>query len=400
MEQVHMSAREAQECLITYHGLDSYQVMDKSKILVFFDRVGCVQCDPLNVVGRNQDLILQSRFMGFHRNDLQEMLYKDRTLIDAWDKERSIYQTTDWPYFRRIRKEQEKVQRYILMRRNQSEVLAYTDAILHELHSRGPLQAREIDLGNCNKARWGHKKIAGAAMEYMFSSGILGISKKNGAQRRYDVIERLIPEEILKVPDPFKSDDDFLCWYFKRRIQSVGMLWSRSGGGWNGHFLEEKHLRVRILSLLLDKNEIVPCLVEGLSEPLYVCRENMEMLDCKPHYDDTIHILAPLDNLLWDRLLVKRLFHFDYSWEVYVPATKRKFGYYVLPVLYRGHFIARFEPALYRGEDTFKIKQWWWEQNVSVTPDLLNACKRGLRLFAEYLQANDIDEKSFALLTQ
>lgn len=400
MEHIQMSVREAQEYLIVCHGLDSYRPMDKSGILAFFDRAGCVQYDPLDVVGRNPDLVLQSRFRGFHRQDLQEMLYKDRTLMDAWDKERAIYQTTDWPCFRRIRKEQERVQRYMLMRRNQSEALSYTDAILEELHSRGPLQAREIDLGDCNKARWGHRKISGAVMEYMFSAGVLGIVEKNGSQRRYDVIEHLIPEEILKAPDPFKTDDDFLCWYFKRRIQSVGMLWARAGGGWNGHFLEDKPLRARVLSLLLEKNEIVPCSVEGIAEPLYICREDAEKMGRKPHYDEAIHILAPLDNILWDRLLIKRLFHFDYSWEVYIPVAKRKFGYYVLPVLYQGRFVARFEPDLYRGEDTFQIKQWWWEQGAPVTPELLDACKKGLGFFAEYLQANNIDEKSFALLTQ
>ena len=93
-------------------------------------------------------------------------------------------------------------------------------------------------------------------------------------------------------------------------------------------------------------------------------------------------VLAPLDNLLWDRRLVKELFDFDYRWEVYKPAGDREFGYYVLPVLYGDRLIARFEPGRDKKGGMLIIKNWWWEPGVKPTGRLRAALGR---CFAKFL---------------
>ena len=101
-------------------------------------------------------------------------------------------------------------------------------------------------------------------------------------------------------------------------------------------------------------------------------------------------ILAPLDNMLWDRLLVQKVFGFNYTWEVYVPMEKRKYGYYVLPVLYRNNIIARLEPVKYQKGRPFTFRNWWWEPGLKVTAGIKRAVKQGIDNFTCYLEASTI----------
>jgi len=120
----------------------------------------------------------------------------------------------------------------------------------------------------------------------------------------------------------------------------------------------------------------------------------MKLLHRKLDYDNCIRFLAPLDNMLWDRLMVSKLFNFQYSWEVYLPIEKRKYGYYVLPVLYQNKIIARMEPQKYEIGKPVSIKNWWWEPEISINNKIKSAIKNGLNIFSEYLGAEGFDKKS------
>jgi uncharacterized protein len=100
--------------------------------------------------------------------------------------------------------------------------------------------------------------------------------------------------------------------------------------------------------------------------------------------DQRAAVIAPLDNLLWDRRMLKELFDFDYRWEVYVPAKKRRYGYYVLPVLYGEDFIARFEPVRDAKRRRLEIKNWWWEEGVDLGDELIAALVSCMESFLAY----------------
>jgi uncharacterized protein YcaQ len=133
--------------------------------------------------------------------------------------------------------------------------------------------------------------------------------------------------------------------------------------------------------------------VEGIADRLYIRKEDAQYLEQPVEFDGEMRVLAPLDNFLWDRLLIEKLFGFKYSWEVYLPVEKRKYGYYVLPVLYRNQLVARFEPEQHRGTEPPRIKQWWWE-NAAAAPELAAAAESGLKQFAAYLGAEGFDPAS------
>ena len=385
--------------LVHYHFLDCLDRLDgEAGIKTLFQRIGSMQYDPLDIVGRNPHLALQSRVKGFTPGMLEKLLYQDRFLVDAWDKEMSIYRTEDWPYFGRIRKCREKAVKGWLERRGQKEALSYTAQILKIIRNEGPVMSSGINLGNCRPNSWGHRKIAGAALDYLSARGDIGVCKKKNTQKVYDIIQHVLPDRILQSPDPFKSDNDFCEWYFVRRIQSMGIHWLKNGGGWNGFYLSDSQLRRRVFDVLEQKGAIERIEVPELQEDFYICRKDAELLHAKPEYDNSIKIMAPLDNLLWDRALVHKVFDFQYTWEVYVPAAKRKYGYYVLPVLYQNRLIARMEPVKQKPGNPLTIKNWWWEPNIAMTRKLRKAVDNGLKHFAEYLHIDGIDKSVTRLI--
>lgn len=396
MEKLKITKAEARRFLIHYHGLGSSNIFQgEAGILDYFKRVGCIQYDPLNVVGRNADLVLQSRIPGYSPFILEKMLYSDRSLVDGWDKMMAIYRQEDWPLFHRVRKEREIEIQRILRNRDSLKALKLTGEIRDILLQKGPLQSTKIDIGTGGKGVWGHRKLSGAAMDYMFNRGELGIYGKKNTQKIYDLIENLLPSQLIDFPDPFKNDRDFYKWYFKRRIGSLGLIWGCNGGGWLGHFLSDKTLRNSILTELVKEKSITTVSVEGIDETFYIRTEDTKFLNSVQEKNEpTMRFLAPLDNLLWDRAMIKKIFGFEYSWEVYVPKEKRKYGYYVLPVLYGDQLVARFEPEKHRGNKPLEIKNWWWEEGITVTEAMKLSVEKSLKMFCEYLEADGIHTKS------
>lgn len=395
-KNIQISQAEARRFLIHYQGLDNPNTFTGEKgILEYMKRVGCIQYDPLNVVGRNPDLVLQSRIQGYSPSVLEKMLYTDRSLIDGWDKMMAIYLREDWPFFKRLRKQKGPEVIGTLTNRNSIEAVNLTGEVRRILLQKGPLQSSQINLGEAGKGRWGHRNLSGAAMDYMFNIGELGILKKKNTQKIYDLIENLLPRELLDSPDPFVNDHDFFKWYFKRRIGSIGLLWGRNGGGWLGQFLSDKELRLSILAELVEEKSLQTLSIEGIGETFYMRQEDLKIFDSihkEKGKEKIMRFLAPLDNLLWDRDMIDKLFTFKYSWEVYVPIDKRKYGYYVLPVLYGDRLVARFEPEKQRSKNPLKIKNWWWEEGITVTKEMKSAVEKSLLMFCAYLQADGIDK--------
>lgn len=397
METIYLSKEQLRSFLITYQGLNYPKPFKGLEgIKEFVKSVGCLQYDPLNVVGRNIDLILQSRIKGYEPWMLEKLMYQDRELIDGWDKMMAIYSREDWPYFKRVRDIRKAGMEGMLEGKSSIRVTDYVDEIIEYISENGPCLANKINLGKAERGRWGHGRISGAAMDYMFNMGNLGIRERKNVQRVYDLIENLLPEELLKAGDPFESDRDFYKWYVKRRIGSIGVYWDRSGEGWLGYFLMDKKLRLEILNELCQEGELLRVQVDSIKENFYIRKEDFPMLmTSEEDIEKKISFLAPLDNLLWDRKLLKNIFDFQYKWEVYVPAAKRQYGYYVLPVLYGNSLVARFEPENHKGSGPLIIKKWWWEEGFTVTEEVKKEVIASLESFCRYLNASGISEDSY-----
>lgn len=396
MEVIIMSKEELRKFLVLYQGLYvNNTFIGEGGIKDFIRRAGCIQYDPLNVVGRNADLVLQSRIENYNPEMLDDLLYKKRELIDGWDKVMAIYSAEDWPYFKRVRSERKEEIKVVLKHRNSIDAINYVDTIKEYIEKNGATTPSKIDLGSVEKGGWGHGKLSSATMDYMWNIGILGVNEKKNTQKKYDLIERLLSEEIVFKEDPFQNDDEFYKWYVKRRIGSIGAYWDRTGEGWLGNFLYKTNLRKRILNELVEEEELILIKVKNLKENFYLRKEDMSILNESTFVNENnVRFLAPLDNIIWDRKLTREIFDFDYTWEVYKPIDKRKYGYYVLPVLYGDKIVARFEPELHRGTEPLIIKNWWWEESFKVTNDCIDSVKEALDKFCKYLKADGISKDS------
>ncbi len=394
MQSFQISKSQFRKFLIYYHGLSTARRFSGlNGIVDYVKQVGCIQYDPLNVVGRNADLVLQSRIDRYSPVMLHQLLYRDKKLVDGWDKMMSIFSIADWPNFSRLRAHKKLAYENFSRRRKEIELANYSAAVCAAIAQRGPSFARDIKLGTIDRGGWGHSKLSSLMMDYLFHSGVLAIADKKNVQKQYDLIENVFPADLLKSVETFAGDEAFFQWYVKRRIGSIGIYWSKSGDGWLGNFISKRPIRTRAIEQLLADEQIVEIGVENIDETFFVRKIDFsQLIDIDNVSENSAaRFIAPLDNIMWDRKLIEKIFNYKYKWEVYKPVNQRQYGYYVLPVLYGDRFVARFEPLHHKKGEPLAIKNWWWEADVVVTAEMLEAINAAFKKFAAYLQA-DIDE--------
>ncbi len=366
--------------------LPPYNLHGKPGILEIIQRLGCIQFDPLNITGQNPELVLQSRIQGFRPALLQELLYKDRLLLDGLDKNMSIYAVEDWPYFERFRKQVQRAPG-----KESQPILEVVPKIREALVSRGPLSSIDLDIDGQIDYWWAPTRLARAAIESMYFWGELVIHHKVNSRKVYDFAANLLPAELLAVPDPNPTTEQFHDWRVLRRTGGMGLVWNRAGEAWLMMNSMKASDRQASLERLVQQGKLLDLEVEGIALPFYMRSQDLPTLnsvlsvDSLPQDEQKAAIIAPLDNLLWDRRLLKELFDFEYRWEVYKPAAQRQYGYYVLPVLYGDRFIARIEPVFEKKTRTLIIKNWWWEPGVEQSAALADGLRHMFAHFQAYL---------------
>ncbi len=361
----------------------------KRGVKSFFKRVRSIQFDPINVVGRNPDLVLQSRVLDYKPALLDGLLYQDRHLVDNWDKMASLSLVEDWPYFSRHRTRMEEI-----FGVPSEVVMSLAPVVLDQIQKQGPQSSLDYHFEEKTDWAWGPTRVTRASLEGLYKMGLLGVHHRVNNRRYFDLIENLLPKELLKESDPNLSLEAYQQWHILRRIGAMGLAHLNAGEQWGGMIGVKSPRRRQIVKELVDAGELVVIEVEGLEGDLFYSRPKDYQVFRKTlnsEIEPGVAFIAPLDNLLWDRKTLKRLFDFNYMWEVYKPVKKREYGYYVLPVLYGDRFVGRFDPALDKKTGQFTIKNWWWEQGVEVDQDLADALRDCLRDFLTYLEAGELD---------
>lgn len=393
---ISITKEQARRFLLMYHGLwPSFEFKGKKGIVDYIRRVGCIQFDPLNIAGFNHELVLQARIKDFKPAMLQELLYKDHSLLDGWDKNMSIYSMADWPCFSRSR------EAYTQRLLGNPQIATVAPKIEDEISIRGPLSSSDIEHNQIVDWSWAPTSLSRAALESLYFSGRLCIHHKNHTRRFYDLAERMIPREIFNCEDPNKTQEAHEDWLVLRRIGGIGLLWNRAGDGWLGISNLKSTHRSNAISRLQDAGKLIEVTVEGVTSPLYMKSDYQDMLSEAMNCDkpsNRAFIMAPLDNLLWERKLLMLLFGFDYRWEVYKPQDERKYGYYVLPVLYDDRFVARFEPGRDKKSNALIIKNWWWEPGVKVTKKMETAVYKCFEQFKGFLGVDEVKDMTKVIL--
>lgn len=382
---IQLTNRQARQFLLLKHGLvGEYKFIGKQGILDYVRQVGCIQYDPIDVCGKNAELVLQSRIKGFTKGMLAELLYEDRSLVDYPDKNLAIISAQDWPYFERYRRAaRQHAERY-------PEMEALTAQVRAHIQNHGALSSDDLKLDGDfswhSAIHWsGGSNSSRSVLEQMYSTGELIIHHKKGTRKYYDLAQKYIQPDLLNASEPLEDELEHHKWRVLRRIGAVGLLWNRASDAWLNIWGLKSAQRNEVFRQLLHEARIVAVAVEQLKDTLYCLAEDIALIEAvlqNPDPKMRCELIAPLDNFIWDRKLINELFSFDYTWEIYTPAIKRKFGYYVLPLLYGESFIGRAEIIAERKTGTLVVKNIWFENGVKQTKPLRTALDRCLQRFA------------------
>ena len=372
-----VTREEARRFILSKQGLlGRRRFAGKEGAYQFVRQAGCIQYDPVDVCGKNAELTLQSRVKGFTRQTLADLLYRDRLLVDYSDKELSIWPREDWPYFSGYReKSKAHGASFPGIPELEERALAY-------IREHGPVSSDTLPIEGKifwhSSMHWsgnwhGQSPAARSVLEQLYTDGVLLIHHKSGSRKFYDLADRYFSRELLTAPNPCPDEAAFLRWRVKRRIGAVGLLWDRRSDAWLGIGMDAAQ-RGGAFEALEKAGSIAAVQVKGIRFPLYMRAEDRPLMEAvMAGAADTgprLEFLAPLDPMLWDRKLIEALWDYRYSWEIYTPAEKRKYGYYVLPMLWGDGFAGRIEAAADRRAGVLTVKHVWYEEGVRQTKKL------------------------------
>jgi len=389
---LRISADHARRFLVRRHLLEPPRTLpaEAESVLRVVERLGLLQFDPLEVPGaRNHDLVLHARIDRYQRGWCEQWLYgEERRLIEVYNKSLNMLPIEELPHYalawdragahyrERILKEESKV----------------ADAILAKIRADGPMSTAAFrDHKHAVEWWWAPTSAARAVMEALFVTGRLGIARRDGNRRYYDLIERLVPATLLRHRE---TEEQALRHRLLSRYRAVGLL-AGQGPADVVYSTGTAAQRARWTAELVDVGTLIPVGVEGMKRTRYLLADEEPLLEATANGaagKPAVTLMAPLDPLIWDRAMLRELFDFDYIWEVYVPAAKRKHGYYVLPILFGDRLVGRIEPRLDRKKGQLAILGVWFEEDFSPMeePHFIRALAEALRAYQAFIGATAI----------
>ena len=396
---ITITKRQARQFILAKQGLiGKYKFEKKFGAYDYVRQAGCIQYDPVDVCGKNAELTLQSRVKGFKKSMLQDLLYKDRLLVDYADKELSIWPTEDWTYFSSYR------DRSLALGETFDGLEELKEQAIRYIDEHGPVCSDSLPIEGeiywHSSMHWSgnwHKKspAARSVLEQLYTDGVLVIHRKKGSRKYYDLARKHISADILEAPNPCKDEESFTAWRVLRRIGAVGLLWDKNSTAFLGIDINAER-RKRILQDLTDSGKVKSVMVEGIKQAFYYRAEDdalmQSVMDGSADLKPRMSFIAPLDSLMWDKALVLAIWDYQYSWEIYTPAVKRKYGYYTLPILYGDKFVGRIDTAVDRKEHILRVKGLWWEEGVRQTKKLNAELEKALKTFCRF---NDCENYIF-----
>lgn len=347
--------------------------------LEVFQRLGCVQFDPIAPVGCNHDLVLQARVANYRIGDWQKLAYEQRAIYDGWDKQASLVPFEGWPVRRIYHKWHAAWYQRIF-----DEHPEAVRAILSELEERGPLLPKECAFQQRKEeweGSWHGPNLSKQTLRALWHSGRVMTTGRRSGHHVYDLTERVVPPHLFSQPE--LSDEDALRELVLDRHRGVGLL--RPNAQWEvWSFGTKAASKNAAIQQLVQQGELVVADVEGVKA--HATPGFLELLD-QPSLDPRVVFVAPLDPFVWDRKMIAHLFGFEYIWEIYVPEAKRRWGYYVLPVLYGDALVARVE--FWCRDSVLTIRRWHAEPGASKR-GFKGALRRALKGFMRYCGATSV----------
>jgi uncharacterized protein YcaQ len=381
-----VSADTARRFLVARHFLAPARSLEggPDAVLDVFRRLGSVQFDPIAVAGRSHDLVLHARVADYEPVSC-DLLYERSEIFEAYNKGLSLVPTSDFPWFRAR-----------LSRRWADLLVEHADVakrVLDRIRAEGPHSVDDFERTQGPMTDWFGMptNTVRAVLEAYTLTGVLGLARREGNRRYYDLLERLVRADVLARDVPILEQ-------FRHRMLSRyrahGLLGASPGGDIFGGLGPAKPDprypgypgRNALRDELIAEGELIPVEVEGMRAKRFVLKNEVERLEAPPEPPPSVAFLPPFDALVWDRPLLGSLFGFDYVWELFHPPAKRRWGWYVLPMLYRDRFVGRIEPRIDRDGNRVEVLGLWWEEGFTPrrTEGFVDAMRDALRAYLRF----------------
>ena len=324
-------------------------------------RLRCIQLDPLDPLGTNADLVAMARVDGLARGAVYDALLPGHA-FEHFAKERCLLPASAFPDYR----DQAAETPWWRLGERLTRLAPRTlEAVLEEVRRRGPATADELgDHGRVEPLDWsgwkGTSRAASMALEVLWTRCQVVVCGRRGKAKLYDVPERALPRAASR------AGGDFARWALLERVEAAGLLARAGGAHWS--MLADVRTSPLVDEMVAD-GSLEEVAVRGASRR-YLAPKGFRRRRF-PAPDERMRILGPLDPLLWDRALVRSAFGFEYVWEVYKPEGKRRWGWYVCPLLHKGRLVGRFEGRAEKG--ALRVLKLWREDGAAFDDDAFDA---------------------------
>ena len=360
-----------------------------------------LQLDPLVVIARAHDLMLQSRVIDYRLDDWATLTYEKRRFFD-WGGWLAVRPMDELPYWRVLMRRERESPRWRAFAREHAAAIAEMRDVLRE---RGTVSNRDFTMSARTRVdSYRGRKDSAVALYYLWRMGEAMVARRERFERIYAPTEAVAPAELIREASDAEADDHLL----RKMVAAQGLT----------KFAGIKSALQREVSAAefttwrdrrVADGDVIEVRVEGWRSPHWALGSDAAILDTlergrvprgwKP-LDTTTEeeavFLSPLDPA---RGRAEELFGFHYRWEVYTPAAKRKYGYYVLPVLWRDKLVARFDAKLDRSDRTLRILGLWLEDDALARDDaFVEAMAKGLARFLGFLEADRLDVTGISIV--
>lgn len=351
------------------------------------EEIGFVQVDSVQTVERAHHQILFSRNQTYRREDLSRLLEKERSLFEHWTHDASIIPSGFFPYWKHrfVRREAKIMENWSKW---QGEGF---DRAFEETYQRirelGPTMSRDVKAEDHKSGGWWNWHPSKTALEFLWHTGKLAITRRENFQKVYDLAERVIPPEYYEQE---VSHTHFVDWACRSALYRLGFatsgeiaaFWAlvtpQEAKGW----VEERRDELQPVA--------IGC-VDGASRLSFAFKEQLPALLEAPAPPQRLRVLSPFDPLLRDRNRAERLFGFFYRIEIFVPEPKRQYGYYVFPLLEGDRMIGRIDMKADRKAGTLAVKRLWLEPGVKPSTGRLERLHAELLRLARFTGVEQVD---------
>jgi uncharacterized protein YcaQ len=377
---IRLSQRSAQLLHLGAQGLlkRSTRKARKADVAAAIARMGLLQIDTINVVARSPYMTLFSRLGAFRNEWLDESL-AEGMLAECWAHEACFVPAAEYRYHRDYRAGRAGHWAHRMAERTHEEARADMDALLERIRREGPLRAADFERDTPGTKGWWGWKPEKRWLEAWFALGRLMVARRERFQRVYDLAERVTARWAVPLPTAPMNEGEARRHFVLESVRALGVTKAR----WIADYFR---LRPRVtddeLAPLADQGLLVRVVVEGWDEPAYVHRDHEALLRDAARNAlraSRTTLLSPFDPVVWDRARAQDLFGFEYTIECYTPAAKRKYGYYVLPILHRGRLVGRVDAKAHRQAGLFQVLGIWLEPGETATPGLVEGVGNAIR---------------------